>query len=124
MAVWCAALISLALFSANPVTLSEPQIQQAQFVVTGIPEADSGLLVVERTWWGDLPEGKVLVTNLEDVQGLQAGTAYIVPLTQVGENYRVTTLVEQSYPPRVYPASQAAIARLKPLLRARKPTGN
>jgi hypothetical protein len=124
MAVWCTTLITLALFSANPVTLSEPQIQQAQLIVTGIPEAGSGLLVVERIWWGELADEKVLVTNLEEVPNLQPGLPYIVPLTPIGENYRITTLLEQTHPPRITPASPEAIAQLKLLLRNRKSAGN
>ena len=54
-AVWWSALASLALFTANPVTVNREQIERAEFVVTALVDAEgSESITVERTWKGPL----------------------------------------------------------------------
>lgn len=118
LAVWWIALITSALFTANPLVISEPQIAQADVVVIAkISDADPDSISIERVLKGKPKQGEAKVRNLHDVNHHEPGSSYILPLTRFGGEFRVTTLPLQESAPLIYIATPETIDRVKSLVR-------
>ena len=118
-AVWMVALILLAAFTANPVTLNRDQVRRSDWVVTGtVVDLDKSLVAVEKEWKRGRITGEIAVRNLRETSA-RTGERYILPLSadkNGGTRYRVTeSPVPRSAPP-VYPATEEALAQLHAIL--------
>ncbi len=124
---WFGCIVFLAVTSANPLVVSQPQINQSQVVVSAaIPAAESEVIVVERVWAGDVKVGeKLSVLQIHDTPAVQhartekqpADQLYIFPLTRFGRFYRITTLPHQTSAPIIYPVTPETIDQVKQALR-------
>lgn len=113
-ALWLLALGSLALFTANPVTLNVEQVRTSEYVVTGCLAGDERrVLVVERQWKGAETLAELRVGNLSQT-AIKHGQSYLVPLSRTRSGaLEVTETDLPENPPLVYPATDEAIAQLK-----------
>ncbi|MGH9175489.1 MAG: hypothetical protein ACRD1H_14080 [Vicinamibacterales bacterium] len=87
---WWAALGSLALFTANPVTLNRAQIEQAELVVeAAVPDDPGAPLSVRRAWKDGAGLKSVTILELDQTEA-QAGQTYLFPLVAAGnDRYRI-----------------------------------
>lgn len=115
--LWGALLIGLVLFTANPVTLNQRQIAEADYVVTAtVSDLGRGTAVVENEWKHGTPLRTITVENLDEVTA-RADREYIIPLTKTGrDRYRVTQTALPGQPPLIYPASEEAREQLERIL--------
>lgn len=115
--LWGALLIGLVLFTANPVTLNQRQIAEADYVVTAtVSDLGRGTAVVEKEWKHGTPLRTITVENLDEVSA-RADREYIIPLTKTGrDRYRVTQTTLPGQPPLIYPASEEAREQLERIL--------
>jgi len=130
--LWGIILVSLAMLTANPVTLNWDQIQmRAQVVVAAeVLEAETGQVRVKQIWKaaGKInPEDTLLIDNLKDTAA-QTGQSYLIPLIKVGPTqgeYSIPLtqdqqLLKQKNKPGIhplcYPLSEDAIQQLEAIL--------
>lgn len=114
-AAWLLFLAGVCLTTANPVVVSQPQVAMADWVVTAAPIAGRAKRIcIEKIWGDSLPAGEVDVLNLPENWPRSRNGRYLVPLSRVDGQLRVTTLKSQSVdrPPLVYPATDGAIAQM------------
>ena len=120
--LWAAALIGLAVLTANPVTLNYAQITRAPLIVQGTFErsaADERGLIdlrVERSW----PAGhadETLVINVGPRLSVKAGQSYLVPLEPIDNGHFRVVPTPMPSAPAVYPANPQTLAQLSAILR-------
>jgi hypothetical protein len=118
-AVWCVFLVSLAVRTANPVTLNRAQIRQADLVVEAtVDTLASGECRVVRTW----PEAsqlgpRIVVAGLADL-GVRPGSAYLLPLqrNEQGTEFHIAPGPPPLSKPLIYPADDEARRQLVEIL--------
>jgi hypothetical protein len=120
--LWTAALIALAVFTANPITLQYAQIDRARLIVEGTferSEVDARGLIelrVERSW----PAGHADATLVIDAGprlSVKAGQAYLVPLEPIDDGqYGIVPTRVPSAAPVIYPANPRTVAQLNAIL--------
>lgn len=82
--IWWAVLISLAAFTANPVTLNREQIRQADVIVSAkVTHVEKNEAVIEKVWHGAIETGEVTIEGLSE-SGVRDGEAYLIPLKRAG----------------------------------------
>jgi len=90
---WWLVLGSMALFTANPVLLSRPQILQADFVVSAtFAETPSGSITatVTKEWKQAADLGTILIEDIETVR-FQPGEVYLVPVSRrADDSFEIT----------------------------------
>lgn len=112
-AIWYAALITLAVRTANPPTLNARQVIASNIVVVGTVDAD-GTVRVTKSYLGIEPKGpiKLIADN-----PLPAGEL-ILPLLRDGPLFRVTPTGLPGRSDRlVYPAQPETLAQLEAILK-------
>lgn len=136
--VWGAILLSLVLFTANPVTLNWEQIQlQAQMVISAeVLNVESGKVKVTRVWkeGGPVqPEQELLILNLKQTPA-RNGESYLIPVIKSGPvagAYTIPMTQEQlaleekgkeDIQPYCYPLSDDVVKQLESLLAQPLPT--
>jgi hypothetical protein len=118
-AAWSLALLAMDITTARPQVISRDQILSADAVVVARREsAESDRVRVERVFRGPVAEGDVLrIVNLADVQGLDRGQDWLLPLSRDRQDFAVTTLEGQRVAPLAYASSPATIEQVKAILR-------
>lgn len=116
-ACWLLVLGSLALFTANPITLNVEQVRASEYVVTGrVAGEERSVLVVESQWKGAETPAELRVGNLSQT-AIRPGRSYLVPLSRTRSGaLEVTETDLPENPPLVYPATEEAIAQLAAIL--------
>lgn len=116
--IWGAVLLSLVIFSANPVTLNRRQIERSDAVVTArVTDADEGTVSIERVWFAKAAlnikrDDSLTVKRLQQSRA-RNGRSYLIPLQRDGERaFRVTPARDQDEKPPIYPASESAIQQI------------
>ena len=79
--LWLPALASLALLTANPITLNRLQIAQADFIVTAKFDVESKEAIVEKEWKQGARLERIRIASL-DFETVETGILYILPVTQ------------------------------------------
>jgi hypothetical protein len=118
-AVWFAFLLTLALFSANPVTLNRRQIRQADLVVEArVENPATGECRIVRTW----PEAPQLgptitIAGLADL-AVRPGETYLLPLERLprGAGFRIAPTPPPLSKPLIYPAADDSRRQLAEIL--------
>ncbi len=123
--VWMLALISLAVTTANPVTLNQLQILQADYVVAAtIVDLKSGRVKVQSEFKQNAPLEAIRIANLETARA-RAGESYLIPISKsavpfnagkLDETYRVTPTQLPTHLPLIYPHTPAAEQQLRAIL--------
>ena len=116
---WSAALFLMDVHTANPQIVSRDQILAADVVVIARRiRPEDGHLKISRVFLGDAKEGDELrVRNLEKTVPLMADRDYVIPLSRIRNEYRVTTLPGQQEAAIAYSATPATIDTVKSILR-------
>lgn len=127
--VWLAALLTLALLTANPVTVNRTQVLTAETVVVGTAEPSAGAvrLRVETTLAGR-PTGDEISVAGPGAERFDRGGRYVVPLRRRpdGDSYEVALTprpnreVERGEP-LVYPATPDVIRTVESIVADRAP---
>ena len=117
-ALWWLFLGSLALFTANPVTLNREQIIRAETVVTAtVVDPVKGTIHIEKSWKGIREVDAITLGNLNET-GAKAGVSYIIPVTESRKDrYIVTTTRLPKNPPLIYPNTPKSEQQLKLILK-------
>ena len=112
---WWLALVAMAIFTANPITLNRDQILRADFVVTGtVDETQPHTLIVDKEWKKKAGLRQVTVENLDET-GARPGRTYLVPLSKdVNGRYFVTETKDERL--LIYPAEDEAVEQLEAIL--------
>lgn len=110
-AIWYVALISLAAFTGNPVTINRQQIQQSDLVVAGTVD-EAGTVSHILVFKGIAPEGEIRI----DAFSWPAGE-YILPLKRVDGKLQVTLTELPDNPPLIYPSNDKSIEQLQQILK-------
>jgi hypothetical protein len=115
--VWMVAILLLAHYTANPVTLNREQILESPFVVTGTVVGDpaSGHVAVEREWKKQALSGTIDVANLS-ATGAKTGLTYIIPLSKPDQSLQVTEAPNSNGTALIYPAIPDALEQLKAIV--------
>jgi hypothetical protein len=123
-ALWWTGLLSLAVFTANPVVLNRVQIVQADFVVEAVVvDRKSGAVDVIREWHSPIRHDRLSIEGLSEARPPN-GAAYLIPVSKREDGF-VVTRGRLSAPhvepevltlPYIYPTSPAAVERLETLL--------
>jgi hypothetical protein len=116
-AAWMVAILLLAHYTANPVTLNREQILDSPYVVTATVLGDpaSGQVSVEREWKKQSLSGTIDVANLS-ATGVKAGLTYILPLSKPDQSLQVTEAPNSNGTALVYPATPEALDQLKSIV--------
>jgi hypothetical protein len=116
-AFWWLFLGSMALFTANPVTLNREQIIRAEFVVTATAmDPVNGTVHIEKSWKSDGQVDSMTLENLSQT-GAKANVSYIIPVTESRKGrYNVTTTRLLNNPPLIYPNTPEAVLQLQSIL--------
>ncbi len=114
---WLVFLMTLAVTTANPVTLNREQVSRADVVVTGrVVDLASGRCDVQRRWTRGPDLDSVSVANLRQT-GARSGALYILPLHSRGDGrFEVVPSRLPNKAPLVYPATPDAFLQLESLL--------
>ena len=126
-AVWWVILLSLAIKTANPVTLNVRQLVQADLVVLGrIVDVNAGRVEVQRQWLAPEALPQTVVVDHLDQTAVEPGQSYLLPLSRTTEStlevtprrLAATSPGQQSQKSTgyVYPASAETIQRLETVL--------
>jgi hypothetical protein len=120
-AVWLAGLTSLAILSANPVTLNVRQIHDARYVISAVlTKRDGGIIVPQKEWKHGEQLPPLRIDNLDQVR-FDPGVTYLVPLSPSDAGgYRVSATPLSDKRPLVYPATAEAIEQLEAALQQLK----
>jgi hypothetical protein len=110
-------LATLAITTANPVTLNREQFSRADVVVTArIMDLAGGRCDVERRWTPGPDLDSIAVANLVQT-GARSGSLYILPLYSRGDGrFEVVPSHLPNKAPLVYPATPEAFLQLKSFL--------
>jgi hypothetical protein len=116
-AAWMVAILLLAHYTANPVTLNREQILESPFVVIGTVVGDParGHVSVEREWKRQALSGTIDVANLS-ATGVKTGQTYIIPLSKPDQSLQVTEAPNSNGTALVYPATPDALDQLKSIV--------
>jgi hypothetical protein len=116
-AAWMVAILLLAHYTANPVTLNREQILESPFVVTGTVVGDParGHVSVEREWKKQALSGTIDVANLS-ATGAKMGLTYIIPLSKPDQSLQVTEAPNSNGTALVYPATLEGLDQLKSIV--------
>jgi len=123
-AVWFVFLATLALRTANPVTLNRAQIRNADLIVEASVEklATGECRVVQS--WPEAPQlGPVItVEGLADLS-VRPGEAYLLPLQRSEQNggFRIAPAPPGMSKPLIYPADDESRRQLEEILAAPEP---
>jgi hypothetical protein len=117
--VWGTVLVSLALWTANPVTLNPLQIRQADLIVeAAVADLREGRCRVVRTW----PEGfipdTIRIAGLSKT-GAVKGETYLMPLKRPpqADPYQIAPAGPEQLR-LIYPADEQTRAQLEQILQA------
>ena len=116
-ACWIVGLITLAIATANPVTLNSEQIQHSQFIVTATRKTvDGAILVVQTEWKHGQDLGEITIGNLDQVK-MPTGSEFLVPLIRTAsDRFVITPTSLPNEIPLIYPATEEATQQLQALL--------
>ena len=118
-AVWFAFLVTLAVGTANPVTLNRAQIRHADLVVEAtVEKLATGECRVVRSWPEAPQLGPVItVAGLSELS-VQAGETYLLPLERGprGAGFRVAPTPPPLSAPLIYPADDDSRRQLEEIL--------
>jgi len=123
---WLIGLGTLAGLTANPVTLNQAQIRQADFVLTGrVVDVTVGTAIIEQAWKVDDLPNQIIIDNLAETKA-ENGEHYLLALSHGQDgSYEVTRarLPQRSHhePPQftlplIYPTTDETTAQLKQIL--------
>lgn len=116
--LWFVALVTLALQSADPVTLNRDQIRQADIVVEAtIENIEAGRCRIEQTWPAGPFDETITVGGLADL-AVSAGQTWLLPLARQEHGNRFH-IVKSSPPlsaPLIYPATDESRRQLAAIL--------
>lgn len=118
-AIWFALLATLALSTANPVTINRQQVKNADVVAEVVVDDETtGKCRVIRTW----PAANIGETiNVEGLADLSAvvGESYLIPLlrTDRGSGFEVVPTHLPASPRLLYPATDASRSQLEDAMR-------
>ncbi|MBC8290395.1 MAG: hypothetical protein H8E37_08770 [Planctomycetes bacterium] len=112
-AIWYVALISLAAFTGNPVTINRLQIKQSDLVVSGSVDENGTIshILVHKVN-GIIPAGEIRVTPFDWPPG-----DYILPLKNKDSQLQVTLSELPGNPPLIYPSNEKSIKQLQQILK-------
>lgn len=118
-AVWFVLLVTLAVRTANPVTLNRLQIRQADLIVEAtIEDLATGECRIVRSW-PDAPQlGPVItVTGLGELS-VRPGEAYLLPLNrnERGAGFHIAPTPPPLSKPLIYPADDESRRQLEEIL--------
>jgi hypothetical protein len=123
-AVWFAFLLTLALFSANPVTLNRRQVREADLVVEATIESlATGECRIVRTWPEAPQLGPIItIAGLADL-AVRAGETYLLPLERLprGAGFRIALAPPPLSKPLIYPADDDSRRQLEEILGEQEP---
>ena len=116
--VWILGLITLAVLTANPVTLNRMQIERSDYVVTATRKrADSAKIEVSREWKHGADLGEITVTNLDEAR-MPVDREFLVPLKKLASGrYLITPTTLPNDAPLTYPATEEAMEQLVTILK-------
>jgi hypothetical protein len=118
-AVWFAFLVTLAVLSANPVTLNRAQIRRADLVVEATVETPStGEWRIVRSWPEAPQLGAVITIAGLGELGVRAGETYLLPLErhERGAGFRIAPTPPPLSRPLIYPADDESRRQLEEIL--------
>jgi hypothetical protein len=117
--LWVAGLFTLALRTANPVTLNSKQLYESTYIVSAVLTSDLDAdIEVQKEWTRNASLPAIRVDNLKDV-GFEPGVRHLVPLSpSYGDAYRVTPTPLPDGKPLVYPQTDGAVEQLEALLKS------
>lgn len=118
-AVWFAFLVTLAVLSANPVTLNRAQIRRADVVVEAtVEDPATGACRIERSWPEAPQLGAVIrIANLGEL-GVRTSETYLLPLERKerGPGFRIVPTPPPLSKPLIYPAGDESRRQLEEIL--------
>jgi hypothetical protein len=116
-AAWLAAIVTLAVTTANPITLNRVQIEDSDLVVTArILPGKPTTAQVEREWKIGAKLETITVENIGKTPA-RPGKLYLIPLSRrMGDVYIVTPTRLPGKSPLVYPAVPDATRQLEAIL--------
>lgn len=116
--VWILGLVTLAIVSANPVTLNILQIEQSDYVVTATRTGpDANTIEVSREWKRGEELGTITVTNLDDAR-MPADGEFLLPLNKLSSGrYSITPTALPNKAPLIYPTTEEAMNQLETILK-------
>lgn len=123
--LWWLILVTVAAFTANPVTLNRRQILQADLVVSGqVEDVEQGTVGVQKQWLRGEQLKSIRVIDLNST-GIEAGGTWLLPLSERNDGtYEITRGRSENLPvpdpPYIYPESSAATSQLEQILADRK----
>lgn len=121
--IWFTFLVTLAVRTANPVTLNRRQIREADLIVEAtIENAATGECHIVRSWPEALQLGPVVtIVGLADL-AVRTGTAYLLPLerNERGAGYRIAPTPPPLSKPLIYPADDESRRQLEDILGERE----
>lgn len=115
---WLAALVALAIWTSNPVTLNREQVlralRQGVVVRARVVDVTTGRCETLEQWPTDTVAGSFDAVNLEHTEA-RAGESYLLPLMESGDS--ILVVPTPAGQPLIYPDSEEALAQLDELLR-------
>jgi hypothetical protein len=111
--VWYLCLASLAVFTANPVTLNARQILDSRWIVLATIDND-GVVHERKSIRGLLPDGPIKLTDPCRYPNQEV----ILPLVREFGDFRVTPTHLPKGDRLIYPATEAALQQLDEILNA------
>jgi hypothetical protein len=114
---WLVFLVTLAVTTANPVTLNREQLSRADVIVTArIADLAGGRCDVERRWTPGPDLDSIAVANVVQTRA-RSGILYILPLHSRGDGrFEVVPAHLPDKAPLIYPATPDAFRQLESLL--------
>ena len=113
--LWWLSLALLALLTANPVTVNQEQVLEAEALVEAtVLDAAQGEIRVDRVYTARQAfDAKTLrLPNLGETKA-ETGETYLIPLSQTATGYEVTPTALPDRRPLIYPATPEATEQLK-----------
>jgi len=115
--VWGSCLLSLAIFTANPLLLNRDQVLRADGVVSAtISRTDPASVSVTKEWKNHQLPRTLRLKSLLPLH-LKPEHEYLIPISKVGsDTYAVTPTRLPDQPRLVYPVSRESVRQLREIL--------
>jgi hypothetical protein len=119
--LWLIALAVLSILTANPITLNRDQILESTDVVTAVvDDLPTGRVRIEKSWKVAVDDKQLTLSNLREVAP-QLRQRLLIPVTQTGKGWQITSSKLPHGPPLVYPVTEESERQLRQLLKNRLP---